>query len=523
MAHYAANVAFQADASQRPKFREGQPRNAPVRARSYDHNGSASPQFSNGPSNVQRLSHGYESVGESVDHGFGTRWPKTTDNQQVVRNTQQSSGPPPVPPKEPIPSASDHHQGALHTIEDDEDQSVADDDAVNPTDLFYVVMGVTGAGKSSFISLLSEDAAEVGHDLESKTKHVSIHKFRSPDGRKAWLLDTPGFDDTGRPNVEILTEIIASLTKLQEHGAYVSGMIYLHRITDTRMSGSALKTLQIFKLLTGLSAMPIVRLVTTRWNEVDSNGPDREKADRLYNQLRTSDKFWGEMIRDGAVSLPHDGTPASARAIALSLLEREQPPPKLAIVRELLDDKLSLLDTATGKFVSHDNAELRKQYEAEIQKLQQEQKQATEEKDHEAAELFAAEETEYQRRIEQLRNTESQFNVNSERLQDRSSSTDRGNLEGLESENNLLHLQQIQLEDKFAEAERQHRIEIAKLKDAMARENKQEQERAMHELKGHYKFERRQLEDELYNLKRRLKKNRKLRKPSIRVGDLLPF
>ncbi len=37
----------------------------------------------------------------------------------------------------------------------------------SPEDSFVAVMGVTGAGKSTFISRLAGDGAKVGHDLVS--------------------------------------------------------------------------------------------------------------------------------------------------------------------------------------------------------------------------------------------------------------------------------------------------------------------------------------------------------------------
>lgn len=36
-----------------------------------------------------------------------------------------------------------------------------------PTDIFIPVMGVTGAGKSTFISLCTKESVPIGHELES--------------------------------------------------------------------------------------------------------------------------------------------------------------------------------------------------------------------------------------------------------------------------------------------------------------------------------------------------------------------
>lgn len=467
------------------------------------------------------------------------------DRRPNSTDAQQKPHPPLVPPRVATPNMMEQTQATMNTKHEDDDnmtESIPDEDALNPADPFIVIMGVTGAGKSTFISLLSEDPVEIGHDLQSsefslpceyfkaahvhrpnelaETKHVDAHRFQCPDGRKGWLVDTPGFDDTGRPTVEILKEIIATLTKLYERGGRVSGLIYLHRITDPRMSGSALKTLQIFTLLVGGLAMPMVRLVTTRWNEVDLMGPDLEKAQRLEDQLRGSDKFWAPLIHNGAIAMRHHGDTRSAKAVVASLLERKDPPPKLAIVREIMDENRSLLDTAAGRYIDQDNDELRKHYEKEIAKLQQERKQAQEDKDHEVAEILAAEEMEYERQRQAVISAKSQLNVNLQRLHDQVyqqilsdevRNDDAGEPQALRSENELLHLERTELEDKLAKRDLQHRIEVGRLQAALAQQNQKqrmESERAISQTIRRYEQECSDLERELRHLRR---KNRKLK------------
>jgi hypothetical protein len=323
-----------------------------------------------------------------------------------------------------------------------------------------------------------------------------------------------------------------SLSKVYQRGGRVSGMIFLHRITDPRMSGSALKTLEIFKLLTGTAAMSIVRLVTTRWNEMDLMGPDQEKANRLEDQLRTTDKFWGAMIRAGAISLRHDNGKKSAEAVILSLSGRTDPPPKLAIVKEILDESRSLLDTAAGSFIDRDNDELRKQFEKEVEKLKQERQQALVDQDHELAEVLAAQEQEYLRRTETMLDTKSQLDVTFDRLQQqvsqrslsqsegRSASSDE-NSAALRSENQLLHSERLYLEDQLEKAKRQRRIEVARMEQAMAQQTEQErtQSRArLDQVVRQSEIEHERLRDRLERLKRT---NRRLRRNRHSFFDML--
>jgi hypothetical protein len=310
-------------------------------------------------------------------------------------------------------------------------------------------------------------------------------------------------------------------------------MVYLHRITDPRMSGSAQKTLEIFKLLTGFTAMPIVRLVTTRWNEVDMLGPDVEKAYRLEDQLRGTDKFWGGMIRDGAVTLRHYGDARSAQAVIASLLENKvEPLPKLAIVREMLDEKRTLPDTAAGRFLDRDNDELRRHYEKEMEKLKLEREQAEQDKDHELAEALAAEEQEYQHRRETMLAAKAQLNVDLHRLHDqvyaRSQKKEAqpppdgdASSATLRSENQLLHYERTQLEDRLVRADRQHRVDTARLQAAMAHQTEQqriESQRVIHQMVMRHDDESHGLRDELRRLRR---KNKKLRARGHSLFDLL--
>lgn len=61
------------------------------------------------------------------------------------------------------------------------------------------------------------------------------------DRRAVMFIDTPGFDDTDRSDVDILGLITAYLQTRNSGEIRLSGIIYLHNITDTRMQGSSVK------------------------------------------------------------------------------------------------------------------------------------------------------------------------------------------------------------------------------------------------------------------------------------------
>ena len=66
------------------------------------------------------------------------------------------------------------------------------------------------------------------------------------------ILDTPGFDDSGRTDTEILEHVARALTARHDLGWQLKGTIYLHRIIDVRY-GQKVKYAASFDRLIGLS------------------------------------------------------------------------------------------------------------------------------------------------------------------------------------------------------------------------------------------------------------------------------
>lgn len=114
-------------------------------------------------------------------------------------------------------------------------------------------------------------------------------------GRNYVLIDTPGFDDSYRSNSEIVDAILTWLERSYRAKDLLSGIIYLHRISDVRMQGSSLQNLRMFRKLCGDEALKNVLLVTTFWDTVnDAEGRVREK------ELSSNNDFWGLMISKGS-------------------------------------------------------------------------------------------------------------------------------------------------------------------------------------------------------------------------------
>ncbi|KAF6806998.1 hypothetical protein CMUS01_14236 [Colletotrichum musicola] len=224
------------------------------------------------------------------------------------------------------------------------------------TDIFLAVFGVTGVGKSSLISYLTTDTIkpEVGHTLDSCTQDVRVYQYAYSATCNIYLLDTPGFDDTYRTDKSVLRSLVSWLSLTYKNNIRLHGILYLHRITDPRMQGSAKGSLTLFRRLCGADNLKQVMLVTTMWNKLDNDkvGVAREK------ELVENEEFWGCMVKRGSRVERHDDTAESARRLIdlFFARDREQSvePPlqmELAIQREIVDQHKPLESTSAGQKV----------------------------------------------------------------------------------------------------------------------------------------------------------------------------
>jgi hypothetical protein len=163
------------------------------------------------------------------------------------------------------------------------------------------------------------------------------------EGRTVHLIDTPGFDDSGRSDGETLQELAYYLAAAYTHDIQISGIIYLHRITDTRLQGSASRALRAFKKMLGESNYCGVVLATTRWDEL------------AYDQLRTaegrhqelSEKFWADIKEQGGQILRLTAGRNDAMNIVRHIVNKDRRI-TLAFQRELMETKLPLCMTGPG-------------------------------------------------------------------------------------------------------------------------------------------------------------------------------
>lgn len=226
------------------------------------------------------------------------------------------------------------------------------------------VMGATGTGKSSLIKLITRNEnIKVGHSVNSETSEVQLINYMEPDGRHIAFIDTPGFDDNREDmtDADILQQIADFLSTEFQDGRTLNGVMYLHRITDTRMGGISVRNLNMFRKLCGEESLKNVAIVTTQWDKIlELEGKVREK------ELMTSPNFFQPLVEAHARVFQHNNTPESARSIMKQLLGNS--PTVLQIQKELKEGK-SVLETQAGMELSAHVNRLIQQHRQELEKL----------------------------------------------------------------------------------------------------------------------------------------------------------
>ncbi|KAK1223854.1 hypothetical protein PQX77_013250 [Marasmius sp. AFHP31] len=258
------------------------------------------------------------------------------------------------------------------------------------------VMGSTGTGKSTFINLASGGRLGVGESLYSCTDKVGLAPPFILNGRHVTLIDTPGFDDTKKNDTEILKLITAFLSETYRAGQQLSGIIYLHRITDVRMGGTAARNFRLFRKLCGEESLRNVVIVTNRWEEVDLNrGEARER------ELMTEEQFFKPALDEGAQMVRHNNTPQVARSILSHLIQNKPIPLRIQV--EVVDEHKNFEETEAGVEFNGVLEELKKKHQEEMAQLRKEFEEARAERDVKAQRELDATRREMQKEMDRIK------------------------------------------------------------------------------------------------------------------------
>ncbi|KAI0886793.1 P-loop containing nucleoside triphosphate hydrolase protein [Annulohypoxylon maeteangense] len=332
--------------------------------------------------------------------------------------------------------------------------------ASSNNDVFIAVMGVTGAGKSTFISHCTENQVEIGHDLQACTQGVGVYKSSLFQNRNVYLVDTPGFDDTNRTDKEVLKEIAIWLGKSYEEKIQLSGIIYLHRITDTRMQGSAKKNLLMFKKLCGPQALNRVILATTMWERL----PSEDMGVKRENELVNTEEFWGWMTRQGSKVRRHHNTETSAKNLLQIFVSSTNAPIKLKIQEEIVDKHKQLSETSAGIELDSALAQEREKYRRELEEMKEEMKEALAARDNETANIIRQTQQEVLDKIKNLDRDRQELRVSFEKMYQERVAQLEGQLHQQHEANQKMH---SSMQEMMVSIERERR----KVREPQAKQN----------------------------------------------------
>lgn len=205
------------------------------------------------------------------------------------------------------------------------------------------------------------------------------------------MIDTPGFDDTNKTDNEVLRDVATWLGSSYKEKIMLHGIIYLHRISDARMQGSAKRNLVMFKKLCGQDALKRVILVTTMWDKVSENeGIAREQ------ELLDTQEFWGYMRDNGSICRRHMNQAPTAKDI-IDSLARHRSTIATNIQQQMVDNNRPLEETDAGKELEKELNKERAIWAKRIKETEELMKEALEEQDREAQRALAEERKRYTR------------------------------------------------------------------------------------------------------------------------------
>lgn len=155
------------------------------------------------------------------------------------------------------------------------------------------------------------------------------------------LVDTPGFNDTYRSDGDILQNLVEWLANTYKNGTKLSGIIYLHRITDVRMQGSAMRNLRVFRELCGPGFFPHVTLCASFW----STSPYKQKEqEQRINELTGEGGYWSSMIAAGSTVFKEPLTRHSAIQMIFKLPRNGEQ--TMQIQREVVEEQKPIQESS---------------------------------------------------------------------------------------------------------------------------------------------------------------------------------
>lgn len=149
----------------------------------------------------------------------------------------------------------------------------------------------------------------------------------------------------------------------------LSGILYMHRITDNRMAGSPYRNLRMFGELCGDRAIEKVALVTTMWDRVGPALGESRESELLK-------RYWAQMIDHRATHWRFNNSESSAWDIIIkSVVQKNQTRQVLLLQEELVDLKKRINETKAGKALYAELYSFLEKQQENVRRLEDQAKQ----------------------------------------------------------------------------------------------------------------------------------------------------
>ncbi|KAJ4189097.1 hypothetical protein NW767_011748 [Fusarium falciforme] len=373
-------------------------------------------------------------------------------------------------------------------------------------------MGVTGAGKSTFIGKVTGQDVKVGHSLVSHTAAVGVFPYQQSPNRCVYLVDTPGFDDTTRTDTEVLKDVAFFLSQIYRKDVKLAGIVYLHRITDNRVRGSSMKNLKMFQQLCGDEAFGHVILATSMWDTLDKASKD--VGDQREQELMSRAEFWGTMYKSGSQVARWLGNEQSAQSIVGKIIEVHDKAGEavLKIQQEMVNEDKDLDETAAGREVQREIAAAKAQLQEEIKELREMQEDMIKQSNEKLAQEFATQRQAIEKQLRDANEAQASLKISLEALLEektaeyeemlkRAQEEQRRMAEALkEKEADIRRAQKERAEDEkmFREAQAQYAEEVKELARKIEQQQREaeRQQREAERQRREYEERQRRMEEE---------------------------
>jgi hypothetical protein len=181
-----------------------------------------------------------------------------------------------------------------------------------------------------------------------------------------------------RSESEGFQEIARFLCQTYANGIKIAGIIYLHPITESRMTGTSMRNLRLLNAMCGKTSFSNLVLATSKWDR-SWNPRDQRSARAREVELQKLD-LWGYMLRMGAKLYRHDNTKQSALRI-VNHIQSLEGNISLQIQQEMIQPNCNLDQTLAGQQVQKNLSETIGQYKVDLLELQNEYEKAMKSKD----------------------------------------------------------------------------------------------------------------------------------------------